>query len=119
MLTNRDDAAEFMIHSHRLNLLQGNYAFFHVDFEFIKKWPLESWNVTREFLKRNILQGLISVSAGRPNNSDPIYNAFRADVKERLKRPPFNDSTNYTRTVSQTRYHIELFYAFYFPVITC
>ena len=65
------------------------YAFLHLDFDFdFLGWTedrLKQWGLSKEFVLNSVLEGLITVSNSRPNESDTKYNDFRQDVVNRLQ----------------------------------
>lgn len=86
-----------MVHAYHQGLTQQpRYVFLGVDYNLYNKFPYKTWNkelgtnYSYELYKNEILEGLISVQAQRPDEQSKIYLDFEKDVMKRVLEEPFN-----------------------------
>lgn len=77
---------QFLLQAYDLGLINKNYAFITMDYALPKSHRNE-----RDHLYKNVLQGLITISATGPDTSTQKYKIFQEDCRRRVKLSPFLD----------------------------
>lgn len=85
-ITRSSDVTQFLLQAYDLGLINKNYAFITMDYALPKSHRNE-----RDHLYKNVLQGLITISATGPDTSTQKYKIFQEDCRRRVKLSPFLD----------------------------